>query len=60
MSDESEKIFEEVIDRLDVLETRMMLVAALLGEIAANPLVPASVRKRVATLLANMDSADTT
>lgn len=57
-SDDTEKVFEEMLERLDVLEARMMLVATLANELIANPFVPSSVKKRVTALMEDWERAD--
>ena len=59
MSDEAEKIFEELLDRLDTLESRAMIIRDLSVEIKGNPLVPSSLKERIEMLLTEWDNADT-
>ena len=59
MSDEAEKIFEELLDRLDTLESRAMIIRDLFVEIKGNPLVPSSLLERIEMLLTEWDNADT-
>lgn len=59
MSDEAEKIFEELLDRLDTLESRAMIIRDLFVEIKGNHLVPRSLKERIEMLLTEWDNADT-
>lgn len=59
MSDEAEKIFEELVERLDTLESRAMIIRDLFVEIKGNPLVPRSLKERIEMLLTEWDNADT-
>lgn len=51
-------VLEELIDRLDTLETRAMIIRNLFIEIKDNPLVPRNLKRRIAELLTEWDNAD--
>ncbi len=59
MTDDSD-VLEELIDRLDILESRALIIRDLFVEIKGNPLVPRSLKERIEMLLTEWDNADTT
>lgn len=59
MTDDAD-VLEELIDRLDTLESRAMIIRDLFVEIKSNALVPRSLKERIEMLLTEWDNADTT
>ncbi len=59
MTDDSD-VLEELIDRLDILESRALIIRDLFVEIKGNPMVPRALKQRIETLLTEWDNADTT
>lgn len=58
MTDDAD-VLEELIDRLDTLESRAMIIRDLFVEIKSNALVPRSLKERIEMLLTEWDNADT-
>lgn len=57
MTDDAD-VLEELIDRLDTLESRAMIIRDLFVEIKSNALVPRSLKERIEMLLTEWDNAD--